>query len=118
MAPSDEQRREARIPNNVRFFVHVHECEEDPDLVGTSVTCEAVDMSLHGLQFKTDQRLYDASLVNITIGVGNPFAMFLLRGEIRWVKEEGVEYAVGILLKDAELTDFDKWVDRFESIFA
>jgi hypothetical protein len=112
-----EQRSETRIPNNVRFFVHVHECEEDPDLVGTSVTCEAVDFSLHGLQFKTDQQLYRGSLLNITIGVGDPFAMFLLRGEIRWVKEDDMEYAMGILLKDEELTDFDKWIDKFESTF-
>ena len=46
-----EQRTEARIPNHIKFFVHIHECEKDPDMVGESVTCETEDLSIHGLQF-------------------------------------------------------------------
>jgi len=109
-----EQRTEARIPNHIKFFVHIHECVEDPDMVGESVSCEAEDLSIHGLQFCTEQKLHVGSMLNITIGIGDPFAMYLLRGEIRWVKEEKGEYYMGILLKDEKHMDLAKWIENFD----
>ena len=44
-----EKRGELRIPRDIRFFVHIHECKEDHDLVGVSVACEAIDFSPRGL---------------------------------------------------------------------
>jgi hypothetical protein len=76
-----DKRQERRIANGIHFFVHVHECAQDPDLVGESISAEAVDVSAHGLQFHTGDALYSGSLLNVTIGVGDPFAMYLLRGE-------------------------------------
>ncbi len=112
-----DKRSESRVAHNIRFFVHVHECEEDPDMVGVSVACEAVDFSPSGLQFRTDQQLIPGSLLNITIGIGEPFAMFLLRGEIRWVRPIDSEYAMGILLQRAEGTDIELWENGFEERF-
>ena len=87
-----EQRKEARIDYNVRFFVHVHESEDEPDMVGMSLECEAIDFSAHGVQFSTNSVLTAGTLVNVTIGIGEPFAMYTLRGEVRWVrpKDEAV----------------------------
>ena len=81
-----DKRAEARVPHNIRFFVHVHECQEDPDLVGVSIAVEAIDFSTRGLQFRTETTLIAHSLLNVTIGIGEPFAMYLLRGEIRWIR--------------------------------
>ena len=113
-----EQRSEARVPHNIRFFVHVHECREDPEMVGVSVACEAVDFSPNGLQFRTDQPLLQGSLINITIGIGEPFAMFLLRGEIRWIRQVGDTHAMGILLQDESNTDYEVWQRRFAEVFS
>ena len=44
-----EQRSEPRISTHMKFFVHIHECAEDHDMVGTSITCEALDFSIHGV---------------------------------------------------------------------
>lgn len=112
-----DKRSEARIPHNVRFFVHIHECEDDPDMVGVSIACEAIDFSPKGLQFRTDQSLISGSLLNITIGIGQPFAMYLLRGEVRWVREIDSDFAMGILLHAAEGTDFEVWQSTFDEIF-
>ena len=60
-----DKRSEERVQHNVRFFVHVHECDEDPDLVGVSIACEAVDFSPHGLQLKTDEQLPEGSLLSL-----------------------------------------------------
>ena len=111
-----EKRSEPRIEqkDKIRFFVHVHECTDDPDLVGFSFACEAIDFSSHGLQLRTDQELVPRTLLNITIGIGDPFAMYLLRGEIRWTKSEEEEYFMGVLLGEEEGTDLDAWVTHFD----
>jgi len=113
-----DKRGEPRVTHNIRFFVHVSECDEDPDLVGVSVTCEGVDFSTHGLQFRTDELIPVGSKLNITIGIGEPFAMFLLSGVIRWVREIENECYMGILLDDTETNDFAKWNERFDEIFS
>ena len=112
-----ENRAEPRIEHQVRFFVHVHECAEDPDIVGTSLTCEAVDFSVHGMQLRTAVELPSGTLLNITIGIGNPFAMYLLRGEVRWVRANDEEVYMGVLLRQAEGTDLENWTQRFAEIF-
>lgn len=58
------------------------------------------------------------SILNITIGIGSPFAMFLLSGEIRWVREIDDECYMGVKLLTTEGTDYNKWNDRFDEIFS
>tara|TARA_R110002072_G_scaffold7773_5_gene41529 strand:- start:7707 stop:8051 length:345 start_codon:yes stop_codon:yes gene_type:complete len=112
------KRGEPRVAHQIRFFVHVHECKEDPDLIGLSVECEAIDFSTRGMQFKTDSKLHPRSIVKITIGVGEPFAMYELEGEIRWVRNEGDDYSMGVLLQENANTDYQKWETDFKSTFA
>ena len=50
-----DKRSEDRVSSAVRFLVHVHECDDDPDMVGVSLSCKAVDFSIHGIQFRTDK---------------------------------------------------------------
>lgn len=111
-----DKRGELRVAHQIRFFVHVHECKEDPDLVGVSVECEAIDISSRGMQFKTDSKLFPRSIVNITIGVGDPFAMYELQGEIRWVKSLDDDFCMGILLQEND-GDYEKWESAFKSTF-
>lgn len=109
-----EQRKEIRVDSDIRFFVHVFHSEEEPDMVGMSLECEAIDFSAHGLQFSTNSTLTAGTLLNITIGVGEPFAMYLLRGEVRWVRtKEDITY-MGVLLKPAEETDLERWFSNFD----
>ena len=113
-----EQRSEERIDYNVRFFVHVHESEHEPDMVGQSLAGEAIDFSAHGLQFTTNAELSASTLLNITIGIGEPFSLYLLRGEIRWVKQQDDQYHMGVSLIEAEDTDFETWLTAFDQLFS
>jgi len=113
-----DKRTEPRVTHHIRFFVHVQECDEDPELIGTSVECEAIDFSTRGMQFKTDQLLPPASLLNITIGIGEPFSMYSLQGQIRWSRLVKDDICMGVLLVDIEGTDFAKWEATFTAIFA
>jgi hypothetical protein len=112
-----DKRLEPRITHEVKFFVHIKECREDPELVGLSVECLAIDLSTRGMQFKTDVQLCSASELGITIGIGQPFAMYELYGEVRWVKEDAGEYAMGVLFEERQGTDYLKWEADFKQLF-
>lgn len=113
-----EQRGEARIDHNVRLFVHVHRADDEPEMVGVSLEGEAVDFSAHGMQFKTKAELSPGTRLNITVGIGKPFCMYLLRGDLRWSRRtEDGQYSMGVLLIPAEGTDFDTWLEAFDQLF-
>jgi hypothetical protein len=113
-----EHRSEPRIEHQGRFFFEIYECQEDPDLVGSSIECETIDFSAHGLQLQTDQKVPPNTMLNITIGLGDPVGMYLLRGEVRWVRSAEVDVALmGVRIREAQGTDLDKWVDQFERTF-
>ncbi len=109
--------KEPRIEHKIRFFVHIHDCPDDPDLIGMSIACEAIDFSTHGLQLRADRELVPGTMLNITIGIGDPFAMYLLRGEVRWTTFEKDEYFMGVLLSEEEGTDLESWASHFVTIF-
>lgn len=114
---SIEQRSETRIERNIGIFVHVHSCQEYPDLVGKSIPCEAIDFSPHGVRCKSELLLPPGSLVNITIGIGYPFSMYLLLAEVRWEFEIDGELTMGLELVEGKRDDLKRWVDAFDTIF-
>ena len=113
-----EQRAEERVDISLRFFVQVHESEEDPDMVGLSLECEAIDFSAHGMQFSTNSELSIGALVNVTVGVADPFAMYMLRDQARWVRNKDDVYFMGVLINQDEDTDIVRWLDNFEERFS
>ena len=117
-APSQRQYRVGEELRHVIAHILDRAHFRDPDLVGVSVACEGVDFSIHGLQFRTAAQIPVGSRLNITIGIGEPFAMFLLSGETRWVRERDGDSYAGILLSDQPETDYHQWCERFDEIFA
>ena len=112
-----DKRVEPRVPHEVKFFVHIKECEQDAELIGLSVECVAVDLSTHGMQFKTDVELYSGSTLAITLGIGEPFAMYELFGTVRWVRPGDTEFSLGVLIEASGKSDFAKWEEDFTGLF-
>jgi len=112
---SDNQRSENRLEESFRFFVHVHESAAQPHMVGMSLQCEAIDFSAHGMQFSTYSELNPGSLVNLTIAIGEPVALYLLRGEVRWTRQVDANYRMGVMMNPAEDTDYQQWIEAFSS---
>ena len=111
-----EQRTETRVDFNVRFFVHVHESEDEPDMVGLALECQTIDFSSHGMQFSTNSVLSPGALVNVTIAVGEPFSMYLLRAQVRWVRPKDDEYHMGVMLLAEDETDLEQWVESCTNV--
>lgn len=116
MVAVKEQRTETRVDINVRFFVHVHESEDEPDMVGLSLECKAIDFSPSGMQFSTNSVLSPGALVNVSVGVGEPFSTYLLRAQVRWVRPKNDEYYMGVMLLATDETDLEQWVEIFPAL--
>ena len=112
-----DKRGESRVESQLRFFINVNECDADPDLVGQSITCTGVDFSAHGLQIKAEHILPSDTKINITIGLGEPFSMYLLNGIVRWSRSTNSGTFMGILLQNMEGTDYANWTGRFNELF-
>ena len=55
MSSKQERRRNYRRESTDRTFVQIVNCPEDPDLVGTTISCSAVDVSAGGLKVTADR---------------------------------------------------------------
>ena len=110
-----DKRSEARIDRNVGIFIHVHTCTDRPEFMGISIPCDAMDFSPHGLRFKSNLLLPPESLIHVTIGIGRPFTVFLLLGEVRWEFEKDGQLMMGVNLFDGERDDLECWAESFDS---
>ena len=112
-----DKRIEDRINRTAAIFVHVQECEERPEVVDASIPCEATDFSPHGLRCKTNLSLPVGTGISITIGISNPFTMYILQGVVRWIENRNGEQLVGINLKQGRNEHLYKWIDGFDRNF-
>lgn len=113
-----DKRKENRVLQHIEFYVFVDECKENLDLVGESFDCEALDVSTHGLKILCEEALYEKNILNITIGAGESFSLYMLKGEVRWRKKMENDFQIGVQLIEDEMTDFDRWLEDFDSIFS
>ena len=108
-----DKRSEPRVVDSI---AHIHECHDDPWLVGESIACEAIDFSSHGLQLKTDHALVPSTLLNITLSIGDSGTRYQLRGEILWTEIIDTDCHMGMTFSEEKGTDLDAWVDQFERV--
>ena len=109
--------RDPRVEHSVKFVAQVHECLDDPDLVGESITCESVDFSTSGLRLRTDQALIPNTLLDITLSVGDAVSSYQLRGEIRWTEIIDNGCHIGVSFIEEKGTDLDSWIAYFDGMF-
>lgn len=115
---SEDKRKEDRTLQQIEFYVFVDECNENQELVGEAFDCKASDVSAHGLKILCEEALYENNILNITIGAGESFSLYMLKGEVRWTKKADTGFQVGVQLVADEMTDYDRWIEDFESIFS
>ena len=109
-----DKRERRQIVDGMEFVAHIHECYDDPELVGKSIACEITDFSGHGLHVLTDVALVPDTLLNIKISIGRSISSYGLLGEIRWTKIADNRCHVGIQFEEDE--GLDAWVADFGSL--
>ena len=83
-ASSQDQRLHPRLESDDRLFTQVVLSSDDPDLVGTTLSCTAVNLSVGGIQFRTSAAVPTGSLLDLWVDVSSRPGKFFLAGEVRW----------------------------------
>ncbi len=120
-----EQRLHPRLESDDRLFTQVVLSADDPDLVGTTLSCTAVNLSVGGIQFRTSAAVPAGSLLDLWVDVSSRPGKFFLAGEVRWnrptgeTNDKGVEeWLIGVQLKTGAATDIMDWRDFHANAYA
>jgi Tfp pilus assembly protein PilZ len=116
-AQRHDKRMHPRLESDDRLFTQVVLSADQPDLVGTTLSCTAVNMSVGGIQFRTHTPLPVGALLDLWVDIASRPGKFFLAGEIRWTRpgeadEDGRPvWYVGVQLKSGAATDILDWRD-------
>ena len=112
----NDKRMQLRLESDDRLFVQVVLSSSAPDLVGTTLACQSVNLSVGGIQFETTQSVPIGTLLDLWIDIKSRPGKFFLAGEVRWsrasgqFREDGREiWYVGVQLKTGATTDILDW---------
>ena len=105
-----EQRSEPRHEKRLAMVGTIRRCEEEPSMEGSPIKVETINLSDHGLQFRSDIALSRGTIVRIAVAV-DPRNICSVEGEVRWSKEEEGEPIVGVQLFDNQDSALDAWME-------
>ena len=121
----NDKRIHPRLESDDRLFTQVVLATDEPELVGTTLSCTAVNMSVGGIQFRTNQAVPVGTLLDLWVDVSTRPGKFFLSGEVRWSRptneqdENGESlYFLGVQLKSGAATDILDWRDYHAKAFA
>src|SRR5262245_45987346 len=110
----DDKRMHPRIESDDRLFVQIVLSAADPELVGTTLSCKAVNLSVGGIQFRADSAIPNGALLDLWVDIRSRPGKFFLAGEVRWSRalndahaEDG--FLIGVQLKSGAATDILDW---------
>ena len=121
---SNDNRVHARLQSDDRLFTQVVLSAGEPELVGTTLSCTAVNLSVGGIQFRTDSPVPTGSLLDLWVDVSSRPGKFFLAGEVRWSRPTDVstsddgQWFVGVQLKAGAATDIVDWRDFHATAYA
>ncbi len=107
-----DKRHHARMDSDDRLFVQIVLCASNPELVGTTISCHAVNLSMGGIQFRTDVEIPVGTLLDLWVDIRSRPGKFFLAGEVRWVRpdlEHDSGWILGVQLKPGAATDIVEW---------
>lgn len=105
---SQEKRRELRRSSNERLFVQIVG-SQDEELVGTTISCRALDVSASGLRIQAAMLIPAGCQLDLWVDNSEGPGKFFLSSEVRWARifEGGCE--AGVELYDGAATDIAEW---------
>ncbi len=122
---NNDKRMHPRMERDDRLFTQVVLAADEPELVGATLSCTAVNMSVGGIQFRTNKSVPVGTLLDLWVDVSSRPGKFFLAGEVRWSRptaeedENGAElHFIGVQLKSGAATDIMDWRDFHATAFA
>lgn len=107
------QRGEERQPCSEKLFIQITQTG-DQNLVGTTLACETVDASPHGIKFVASQYIPVGSLVDLWVDDKSRPGKFFLSGDVRWTQKAGeTATMIGVRLQEGLATDIENWKEVY-----
>ncbi|MFM8355887.1 MAG: PilZ domain-containing protein [Gammaproteobacteria bacterium] len=108
---AEDKRAFPRLGSEDRLFAQVIECINMPELVGATVACQAVDVSIGGLQFTCKWRIDAPARLDLWVESSDRPGRFFLVGEVRWCRPHpaGSLFNIGVQLRAGAASDFVHW---------
>jgi Tfp pilus assembly protein PilZ len=124
-ARNSDKRVHPRLKSDDRLFTQVVLSADEPQLVGTTLSCTAVNLSVGGIQFRTGAEIPTGALLDLWVDVASRPGKFFLAGEVRWCRPTGDtndkgrdEWLIGVQLKSGAATDIVDWRDFHANAYA
>ena len=105
---ADDNRRDIRRASSERLFAQVVQ-SNDNDLVGTTLNCEAIDISANGLKIAADRTLPVGCVLDLWVDDSRKPGKFFLSSDVRWSGEN----EFGVQLHNGTATDIEAWRKRY-----
>lgn len=107
------QRAENRQPCAERLFIQITQTA-DRKRVGTTLACQTVDASPHGIKFVASEPIPEGSLIDLWVDDKSRPGKFFLSGDVRWTQPAGESSTmVGVRLQEGLATDIENWKDMY-----
>jgi hypothetical protein len=105
----EDRRRDARAHSVERLFVQIVACD-DHELVGTTVSCNALDVSASGLALETGSSIPDGCRLDIWVDIASRPGKFFLSSDVKWsqTSSDGT-CQLGVELREGATTDIEEW---------
>jgi len=104
----DDNRRDIRRASSERLFAQVVQSNYN-DLVGTTLSCEAIDISANGLKIAADRTLPVGCVLDLWVDDSRKPGKFFLSSDVRWSGEN----EFGVQLHNGTATDIEAWRKRY-----
>lgn len=109
MSKSDyEKRKEYRRNSSDRLFVQIVRSHEQ-DLVGTTLSCVALDVSASGLRIQAASLIPAGAQLDLWVDNSAGPGKFFLSSDVRWAKITKIGCEAGVELHDGAATDIAEW---------
>ena len=111
MTDKRERRDAYRRDSSERLFVQFVNCDENPDLVGTTVSCNVVDVSAGGLKVSAGRVIPAGCELDLWIDIRSRPSKFFLTSDVRCSRQANSSGSCefGVELHDAVATDITEW---------
>jgi hypothetical protein len=109
----DERRQHQRLSRDEKLLIQVSRCDSKPELVGITVLCAMIDVSINGVKLRTKQPILEGIELDLWVNVDSCGDRFFLSGSVQWSQPDAGEYLSGIELRDLANTDIRSWRDLF-----
>jgi len=107
--PSDEQRQEFRLENELTVFIELMSGDENNN--STIVVSKSLDISANGMRVIADRKLASGSILRTCVQLHDFASKFMLTSEVKWAKPYGNkgEFLLGLSLFESDDTDIQQW---------